>query len=127
MVVYIMEEMVLGVQMWTLILLPIEYHLYRNDQPKALNFKDINIVLCPFNDQKINVRRHNQPYTVILTKPKIFSFYLKNIQLQEEKWRTNCKMLLLTHVCHGIHLFSFTPFYSLLISSTVTFFFAPGL
>lgn len=65
--------------------LPIEYHLNGNDQPKVLNFKDINIVLCPFNDQKINVRCHSQPYTVILTKPEVFSFYLKNIQLQEKK------------------------------------------
>lgn len=79
-VVYIMEGTVFGTN-GDSHLLPIGCHLNRNGQPQNLEFTDINIVLWCFDDQKINVRCHNQPYTVIWSKPKVFSFYLKNVRL----------------------------------------------
>lgn len=83
-VVHIMEGTVLGPK-GDSHRLPIGCHLNRNDRPQDLEFTDINIVLWCFDDQKINVRCHNQPYTVIWSKPKVFSFYLKNIRLLGEK------------------------------------------
>lgn len=80
-VVYIMEGTVFGTN-GDSHLLPIGCHLNRNGQPQNLEFTDINIFLWCFDDQKINVRCHNQPYAVIWSKPKVFSFYLKNVRLQ---------------------------------------------